>query len=428
MFGVIKTERAFPEVLAEIQKYIAENCSALLSVTDMSERKEELKNYIEKALEVKKLSCTGMSHNTLVETLYKEMAEYSFLTNYLYNKEVEEININRWNDIKVNYSDGSMRRIPEKFRSPDHALEVMKKLLRVSGMILDASQPIVRGHLRGNIRITAFCPPVIDLEAGVIASIRLVNPKQLGKEELVEKGTLTNEMYDFLVMCCRAKQSISFAGEPGSGKTTMMGAVLKDFLDIMPEFRMATIEKETRELNLVREENGVFVNNIFHLTTRKSNDEKLNITQETLLEACLTSGVVGIAMAEMKSGEAYEAQEAARAGMLVLTTTHSNSAYETYARMCTLCRLSKNIEYEILYDLVTTAYPISVHARKIAGTDKRRITEIGEMTMIDGKKVFRSLWKYDVKTDAYIKVQSISDGLKERLRGNDIPENEIARY
>lgn len=430
MLGIIKTEKSFPEVLAEVQSVMAEKYAVLLSLPDLSERKEELKNYIKKALEDKKLTCQGMTQDSLIEALYKEMAEYSFLTNYLYNKEVEEININRWNDIKVNYTDGSMRPAAERFRSPQHALDVIKKLLRPSGMILDASQPTVRGHLNGNIRITAYAPPVIDSDAGVAASIRIVNPKQYGKRDLISFGTLTEEMYDFLLMCCLAKVSQGYAGEPGSGKTTLMSSIMEELLKIQPTFRLYTIENETREFNLVKTDTaGNVINNVVHLVTRKSNDPKLDVSQENLLELCLTSNPNGICVAEMKSAEAFAAQEAARTGLLVLTTTHSNSAIGTYSRMGTLCRMKYNLEYEILYDLITEAFPISVYAQLIPGTDKRRIIEIGEMTILpDRKRVFRSLWKYQAASDSYQKVQPISDFLRNKLRDGFIMEEEIARY
>lgn len=52
----------------------------------------------------------------------------------------------------------------EVLKSPNHALDVIRRLLQTSGMILDYSNPIVRGHLigAGNVRITAFAPPIID--------------------------------------------------------------------------------------------------------------------------------------------------------------------------------------------------------------------------------------------------------------------------
>ena len=59
------------------------------------------------------------------------MAELSILTPLLdiHRTDIEEININRWDDIKVHYDNGEIISYPETFRSPEHALDVMKRML-----------------------------------------------------------------------------------------------------------------------------------------------------------------------------------------------------------------------------------------------------------------------------------------------------------
>ena len=61
-----------------------------------------------------------------------------------------------------------------------------------------------------------------------------------------------------------------------------------------------------------------------------------------------------ICVGEMRSYEAYTAQEAARTGHTVLTTIHSNSCEATYRRMCTLCKRKYDIKDETLMALVTS--------------------------------------------------------------------------
>ena len=45
-----------------------------------------------------------MDHEALIDKLYTEMAEFSFLTPYLFASDVEEININSWKDTKITYA------------------------------------------------------------------------------------------------------------------------------------------------------------------------------------------------------------------------------------------------------------------------------------------------------------------------------------
>ena len=102
-FGAIAAEKSFPEVLSEVQNYISTKYATLVS-GDNERNKQQLKNYIRKFLEDEKLSVTGFEQEALIEKLFTEMAEYSFLTNYLFSKDVEEININRWDDVKISYA------------------------------------------------------------------------------------------------------------------------------------------------------------------------------------------------------------------------------------------------------------------------------------------------------------------------------------
>lgn len=62
-----------------------------------------------------------------------------------------------------------------------------------------------------------------------------------------------------------------------------------------------------------------------------------------------------ICVGEMRSAEAYAAQEAARTGHGVLTTIHSNSSQATWRRMVTLCKRKHEMSDDTLMDLVMPA-------------------------------------------------------------------------
>ena len=84
------------------------------------------------------------------------MTGFSFLTKYLYRDDVEEININQWKDVKITYSNGDILPSKEHFNSPQHAIDVIRRMLHKSGMIFDSAQTIVVGHLSNKIRITVM--------------------------------------------------------------------------------------------------------------------------------------------------------------------------------------------------------------------------------------------------------------------------------
>lgn len=166
-----------------------------------------------------KIAPKHMTFRELSDKLYSEMAEYSVLTKHLGRDEIEEININGWDDIAVTYTDGHIEKAKEHFYNPQHAVDVVKRLLHHSGMIIDNATPMSQGHLPGNTRITALKEPLVDDDRGISVSIRLLHPSRVDMKALVKDGNATQKMIDFLCMCLRYGISFVVAGATSSGKT-----------------------------------------------------------------------------------------------------------------------------------------------------------------------------------------------------------------
>ena len=122
------------DLLSKTQEYIAKYYAAVL--TDAHKR-DQLKSYIEKFILDGGYLVHGFTEEQLIDRLYSEMVEYSILTPFLGASDLDEININAWDDITLTYSDGSMKKLEEHFRSPQHAIDIVKRLLHHSGMIID---------------------------------------------------------------------------------------------------------------------------------------------------------------------------------------------------------------------------------------------------------------------------------------------------
>ena len=158
------------------QSYIAKNYATAL--IDKS-KTAELKAYIGKYLYDTGYSVAGYDTKGLVERLFTEMAEYSILTKHLADPDLEEININGWDDVALTHLDGRIEKAEEHFFSPQHAIDVVKKLLHHSGMIIDNAAPIAQGHLPNNTRITALKEPIVDADRGIAVSIRMLHPQRV---------------------------------------------------------------------------------------------------------------------------------------------------------------------------------------------------------------------------------------------------------
>lgn len=221
----------FVPLLSMVQEHISSRYAAALSDKN---KLPQLKAYIDKFLRDGGYAVDGLSQSDLSDKLYSEMAEYSILTKYLGRDNIEEININAWNDIAITYTSGRTVKAREHFYSPSHAVDIVKRLLHHSGMIIDNSTPMSQGHLPNNTRITALKEPIVDDDVGVSVSIRLLHPSRVNKKEIIQSGNATEKMMDFLCMCMRYGVSTVVAGATSSGKTTLLNALLSTIPDIRP--------------------------------------------------------------------------------------------------------------------------------------------------------------------------------------------------
>ena len=93
------------DLLSKTQEYIAKYYAAVL--TDEHKR-DQLKSYIEKFILDGGYLVHGFTEEQLIDRLYSEMVEYSILTPFLGASDLDEINVNAWDDITLTYSDGSI--------------------------------------------------------------------------------------------------------------------------------------------------------------------------------------------------------------------------------------------------------------------------------------------------------------------------------
>ena len=284
-------------LLKQTQRYISENYSAAL--IDKS-KSTELKAYIGKYLYDTGYTVDGYDRNSLIERLFCEMAEYSILTKYLTDPDVEEININGWDDVAITHLNGYIEKADEYFFNPGHAVDVVKKLLQHSGMIIDNATPIAQGHLPNNTRVTALKEPIVDADRGIAVSIRMLHPARVDRDMLLRTESISEEMLSFLEMCIRYGVSFVVAGRTSSGKTTLLNSLLGSIPDGK---RIYTIESGARELSLLkRNEQGRVKNNVVHTLSRPSDNPSYDISHEDLVMAALRFDPDVICVGEMRDG------------------------------------------------------------------------------------------------------------------------------
>ncbi len=416
------------------QSFIARNYSA--AIIDKS-KTEELKAYIGKYLYDTNYSVVGFDTKELVERLFEEMAEYSILTKHLADPDIEEININGWDDVALTHLDGRIEKAKEHFFSPTHAIDIVKKLLQHSGMIIDNAAPIAQGHLPNNTRVTALKEPIVDADRGIAVSIRMLHPQRVDRESLLQTESITDEMLYFLEVCLRYGVSFVVAGRTSSGKTTLLNSLLGSIPDGK---RIYTIESGARELSLIkRDENGKVVNNLVHTLSRPSDKEAYDISQEDLVMAALRFDPDIICVGEMRDAEAHYAVEASSTDHTVVTTVHGGGGRYAHRRIAFLSQRRFPIDMKISMQQAALAFPVVVFAHKLED-NSRKVMDISECVVHDdGELEYRTLYRYQINSNEYkdgrfhiigefIKENSPSDYLCTKLLRGGIPQEILHKF
>ncbi|MBO7376636.1 MAG: CpaF family protein [Clostridia bacterium] len=412
----------FWELLEEVRDNVSRNYTGLLS--DGSDD-ELLRSVIERSVSDCQKGVRGFSRDELCLRLFNEMARYSILTPFLESDDVEEINVNGWDDVAVTFRDGRVIKSPEHFRSPGHAEDIVRRLLQNSGMVLDGASPMAQGHLPGNNRVTALRYPLIDADRGVAVSVRILHNTQIGLDRIVSGGTATAEMVAFLRLLCRYGVSFVIAGATSSGKTTLLGAILGDMPDGK---RIFTIESGARELSLVRRDgSGRVSNNVVHTISRPSENERQDVAQEDLVVASLRFNPDIVCVGEMRDVECYAAVEAALTGHTVVSTVHSGPGEAAHTRIALLCQKKFGIDFNISMLQAAEAFPVVVYCGRHED-NRRRVMDITECVADYGnsRRVYRTLYKY--VDGAFTSPFPASPDLLARLKEHGAPESALREF
>ena len=151
----------YDQILEDVQRYFSENHASTIAEAGEEHTDKAttvLKELMEQYIVKRKYTADGLTTKELCEKLYEDMAGYSFLNQWIYKPGVEEVNINAYNDIEVIMNSGRSIKIPDKFSSPQHAIDVVRRMLNACGMVIDDTMPSVIGFLDKNIRISVDKP------------------------------------------------------------------------------------------------------------------------------------------------------------------------------------------------------------------------------------------------------------------------------
>ena len=329
----------------------------------------------------------NLERNHIFNLIQKEVSGYGPITDLLEDDTVTEIMVNSPKDIYVEIDGKIVKDESVSFINDTHIIRTIQRMVQPLGKTIDAANPMVDARLRDGSRLNAIIPP-LSLK-GPVVTIRKFAKNLDGIEDLLRKGTLTNDMALFLDACVKAKLNIIISGGTGTGKTTLLN-ILSSFIDNSE--RIVTIE-DAAELKLNQQ-------HVISLETRSVNYEgEGEVTMRDLVRNSLRMRPDRIIVGEVRGKEAFDMLQAMNTGHEgSITTLHSNSVTDALDRLETMMLMNEmELPVSAIRGYIENAIDIVIQINRLSD-GKRKVTSISEVSGFnDGRITLKEIFNFKQK-------------------------------
>ena len=249
----------------------------------------------------------------------------------------------------------------------------IERVARILGQDLTLQNPILNTRLPDGSRVAVVGPP--SSINGPTLTIRKFN-KWFTSDELIASGSMPAEVRDLVVSLIMQRKNGIIAGGTGSGKTTLMKALLDH---IPPSERLCIIEQPAElkvlQLNAIRWE------------AVEAIPGQVAITPSELLAAALRHRPDRIIMGEIRNECGYDLLQAMNTGHGgTLSTIHAKSAWDALNRLANLALSARpNLNHAFMRSETAEAIDFALYCER-APNGRRRVRELITVSGYDHKE------------------------------------------
>ena len=360
--------------LIRLKKYLADNLMRALESETVSveQRAAFVRQNIIHVYEQTQLKLPDDLRKQIFEQVLNDLLGFGPIQSLLDDDDVSEIMVNGPKKIFVEKK-GKLTKTNITFDDDDHVLRIIDRIILPLGRRVDADSPTVDARLPDGSRVNAVVRPVaID---GPSITIRKFAKDKLQAEDLINFGSLTRPMADFLQACVKARFNIIISGGTGSGKTTLLN-VMSGYI---PENeRIITIE-DAAELQLQQD-------HVMRMETKVANADGLHaVSIRELVKNSLRMRPDRIVVGEVRGGEALDMLQAMNTGHDgSLTTVHANTPRDAISRIETLVLMAgMDLPLKVVRQQVSSAVDLIVQQTRLKD-GQRKVTAVTEVAGMEG--------------------------------------------
>lgn len=297
-------------------------------------------------------------------TRFTERLDFLFqdIKPYLIDDDVCEIMVNDDSKVWVDtFSKGLI--YTGKILTNDIVSNIIVQIANHSHKICNKDNPLLEAEIL-NMRFQGFLSP--DIVKNSSFCIRKHAKKIFNLDDYVQNKTMTKYQKEIIIQAIYNRKNIIVAGGTGSGKTTLVNALLFEIAKL--NNRIIIIE-DTKELKCDAE------NKLALISTKTT-------SMEDLLRATLRSRPDRIIVGEVRGSEAFTLINAWSTGHKGgISTVHSNSAFHTLTRIETLVGFGTD---KVQPSIIVDAIDVIIYIKKTP--TGRVVEEIRKVITYDKKK------------------------------------------
>lgn len=360
--------------LIRLKKFLVDNLMRALEMESVptAQRATFVQQNIAKFFEQTQVKLPEDVKKEIFKQVLNDLLGFGPLQPLLDDPDITEIMVNGPKKVFIEKK-GQLNRVQIAFDDEDHVLRIIDRIILPLGRRVDYDSPTVDARLPDGSRVNAVVRPVaID---GPSITIRKFRKDRLQVADLINFGSLTQHMADFLQACVKAHFNIVISGGTGSGKTTLLN-VLSSFI---PENeRIITIE-DAAELQLQQD-------HVMRMETKPANTDGLHaVSIRDLVKNSLRMRPDRIVVGEVRGGEALDMLQAMNTGHDgSLTTIHANSPRDAISRMETLVLMAgMDLPLKVVRQQISSAIDLIVQQSRLKD-GQRKVTAITEVAGMEG--------------------------------------------
>jgi pilus assembly protein CpaF len=363
--------------LLKFKKYLADSISRSMEgePLQLGDRAEMIKQRLSEIYAQTKVNLPDDIRKQVFAEILDEMTGFGPIQPLLDDSDVSEVMVNGPKKVFIEKG-GKIAKSAITFDDDDHVERIIDRIILPLGRRVDADNPTVDARLPDGSRVNAVIRPVaID---GPCITIRKFKKDKLSVQQLVEFGSLTQNMAEFLKACVLAHLNIVISGGTGSGKTTLLN-VLSSYI---PEGeRIVTIE-DAAELQLQQD-------HVLRMETKVANtDGRGAVTIRDLVRNSLRMRPDRIVVGECRGGEALDMLQAMNTGHDgSLTTLHANTPRDALSRLETMVLMAgMDLPLKVVRQQIASAVDLIVQQTRLKD-GARKVTAITEVVGMEGDTV-----------------------------------------